>query len=72
MPLSNGNPLIVFHSTGLLSLHVDMSTHVPVTRPRDETVCAKNPEAVIQGPEMGRVLWGYAVDYLDPWGREAG
>lgn len=36
-----------------------MSIHVPATRPRHERVCAKNPEAVIQGPQMGRVLWGY-------------
>lgn len=59
MPLSNGNPLIVFHFTGLISLHLDMSIQLLVTRPRDETVCAKNLEAVLQGREIGRVLWSY-------------
>lgn len=46
-----------------------MSIHIPVKRPRDVTVCPKNPEAVIQGPEMGRVLWGYSDGRLGPLGK---
>lgn len=39
-----------------------------VTRPRNVTVHAKDPTAVIKGLEMGRVSWGYQDGLLGSLG----